>query len=284
MNTTHYLKIEHIIEQQLLASQRKTTAKLPRIILLGMIAGFFVAVGAEASNLASHGIADPGLAKVMAGTVFPIGLMLIIFLTGELFTSDCLISMAVYSKKIPWLLYLRHLVLIYVSNFTGACLMAWMINHSGQLNYNSGAVGAYTIKMAAGKVAVDPAQAFISAILCNILVCLAIFMAAAATDIAGKCLAVFFPIFVFVISGFEHCIANMYYIPAGIFAAANPDYVEKAAELYHISAGQLTALSWGGMIHNLIPVTLGNMTGGMVFVGLSFWYLHGAGQAAGPLR
>lgn len=271
----HYLKIEHIIEQQILAAQRKITVKMPRIILLGIMAGFFVAFGAESSSIAMHGIADVGLARTLAGAVFPIGLMLIIFLGGELFTGNCLMAIAFYSKKIPGLLCLRNLMVVYISNFIGSCLMAWMINNSGQLGYSSGGAGAFTIKVALGKATVEPVQAIISAILCNILVCLAIFMAAAATDIAGKCLAIFFPIFVFVISGFEHCVANMYYIPAGIFAAANPAYVEKAAELYQITAEQLTALSWGGLIHNLIPVTLGNMTGGMLFVGLSYWYLYG---------
>lgn len=271
----HYLKIEQIIEQQILAAQRKITVKMPRIILLGIMAGFFVAFGAESSSIAMHGIADVGLARTLAGAVFPIGLMLIIFLGGELFTGDCLMAMAIYSKKIPGLLCLRNLVVVFISNFIGSCLMAWMINNSGQLGYSSGGAGAFTIKVALGKATVEPVQAFISAILCNVLVCLAIFMAAAATDIAGKCLAIFFPIFVFVISGFEHCVANMYYIPAGIFAAANPAYVEKAAELYQITAEQLTALSWGGLIHNLIFVTLGNIAGGMLFVGLSYWYLYG---------
>lgn len=271
----HYLKIEQIIEQQILAAQRKITVKMPRIILLGIMAGFFVAFGAESSSIAMHGIADVGLARTLAGAVFPIGLMLIIFLGGELFTGDCLMAMAIYSKKIPGLLCLRNLVVVFISNFIGSCLMAWMINNSGQLGYSSGGAGAFTIKVALGKATVEPVQAFISAILCNVLVCLAIFMAAAATDIAGKCLAIFFPIFVFVISGFEHCVANMYYIPAGIFAAANPAYVEKAAELYQITTKQLTALSWGGLIHNLIFVTLGNMAGGMLFVGLSYWYLYG---------
>jgi len=271
----HYLKIQHIIEQQILAAQRKLINKLPRIIMLGVMAGFFVAFGAESSSIAMHGIADVGTARTLAGVVFPIGLMLIIFLGGELFTGDCLMAMAIYSKKIPCLLYLRNLVVVFISNFFGSCLMAWMINNSGQLGYSGGGAGAFTIKVALGKATIDPVPAFISAILCNILVCLAIFMAAAATDIAGKCLAIFFPILVFVISGFEHCVANMYYIPAGIFAAANPAYVEKASELYQITAEQLSALSWGGLIHNLIPVTLGNMAGGMLFVGLSYWYMYG---------
>ncbi len=117
--------------------------------------------------------------------------------------------------------------IVYISNFIGAALMAGMINNCGQLNFSDGGAGAFTIKVALGKVGIDSIQAIVSGILCNVLVCLAIFMAATAKDVAGKCIAIFFPIFVFVISGFEHCVANMYYIPAGIFAAHNPLYVHK---------------------------------------------------------
>lgn len=271
---TNYLTIDRIIAQNIEASQHKTSSRISRTILVGLMAGFFVALGAEGSNLAMHSISNVGLARSLAGAIFPVGLMMVIFLGGELFTSDCLISMALYSKKISWFSELRTLIIVYISNFAGAFLVAWMINNCGQLNYSDGAAGAYTIKVALGKVSVNPYQAFISAILCNVLVCLATFMASAATDIAGKCLAIFFPILLFVISGFEHCVANMYYIPAGILAAANPLYAQQAVDTYHITASQLTSLTWGGMIHNLIPVTLGNMVGGMFFVGLSYWYLY----------
>ena len=152
--------------------------------------------------------------------------------------------------------------------------MAWMINNCGQLNFSDGGAGAFTIKVALGKVGIDPMQAIVSGILCNVLVCLAIFMAATAKDVAGKCIAIFFPIFVFVISGFEHCVANMYYIPAGILAAHNPIYAAKATELYGITAEQLSGLNFGTMFSNLLPVTIGNIIGGMVFVGLLYWYLY----------
>lgn len=269
-----YQTIDQVVAQNVQTGVKKTQTGTKRLLLLGMSAGFFVAFGAEGSSLAMHGVADVGLARTLAGVVFPLGLMMIVMLGGELFTGNCLISMAVLDKKATVKGMLRNLVLIYASNFVGAFLMAWMINHSGQLNYSNGGAGAFTIKVALGKVNVDPFQAVISGILCNVLVCLAIFMAAAAKDIAGKCLGIFFPIFVFVISGFEHCVANMYYIPAGIMAAGNPAYAEKAGELYGITAQQLEGLSWGGMVNNLIPVTIGNIIGGMVFVGLVYWYLY----------
>ena len=266
--------ITEVIEQNIQNGIKKTNLTTKKLILLGIVAGFFIGIGAEASSLAMHGISNVGLARTVAGAVFPIGLMLIVLLGGELFTGNCLISMAVYDKKAKLKGMIRNLIIVYISNFIGAALMAWMINNCGQLNFSDGGAGAFTIKVALGKVGIDPMQAIVSGILCNVLVCLAIFMAATAKDVAGKCIAIFFPIFVFVISGFEHCVANMYYIPAGIFAAQNSLYAAKATELYGISAEQLSGLNFGTMFSNLIPVTIGNIIGGMVFVGLLYWYLY----------
>lgn len=266
--------ITEVIEQNIQNGIKKTNLTTKKLILLGIAAGFFIGIGAEASSLAMHGISNVGLARTVAGAVFPIGLMLIVLLGGELFTGNCLISMAVYDKKAKLKGMIRNLTIVYISNFIGAALMAWMINNCGQLNFSDGGAGAFTIKVALGKVGIDPIQAIVSGILCNVLVCLAIFMAATAKDVAGKCIAIFFPIFVFVISGFEHCVANMYYIPAGIFAAHNPLYAAKATELYGITAEQLSGLNFGTMFSNLVPVTIGNVIGGMVFVGLLYWYLY----------
>lgn len=266
--------ITEVIEQNIQNGIKKTNLTTKKLILLGIAAGFFIGIGAEASSLAMHGISNVGLARTVAGAVFPIGLMLIVLLGGELFTGNCLISMAVYDKKAKLKGMIRNLTIVYISNFIGAALMAWMINNCGQLNFSDGGAGAFTIKVALGKVGIDPMQAMVSGILCNVLVCLAIFMAATAKDVAGKCIAIFFPIFVFVISGFEHCVANMYYIPAGIFAAQNTLYAAKATELYGITAEQLSGLNFGTMFSNLIPVTIGNVIGGMVFVGLLYWYLY----------
>lgn len=266
--------ITEVIEQNIQNGIKKTNLTTKKLILIGIAAGFFIGIGAEASSLAMHGISNVGLARTVAGAVFPIGLMLIVLLGGELFTGNCLISMAVYDKKAKLKGMIRNLTIVYISNFIGAALIAWMINNCGQLNFSDGGAGAFTIKVALGKVGIDPIQAIVSGILCNVLVCLAIFMAATAKDVAGKCIAIFFPIFVFVISGFEHCVANMYYIPAGIFAVQNPLYAAKATELYGITAEQLSGLNFGTIFSNLIPVTIGNIIGGMVFVGLLYWYLY----------
>ena len=246
---------------------------------MGIMAGVCIALGAQSSNVAMHDIANVGLARLVAGCVFPVGLMMIVFIGGELFTGDCMMTMACIKKKISVAALIRTLVIVYIGNMVGAVALAYLVYLSGQYNYTSGALGAFTIKVALGKVSLSFLPALISGILCNILVCAAVLMASTAKDIAGKSLAIFFPIMAFVVSGFEHCVANMYYIPAGIFAAGNPAYVQKAQELYGLGAEKLTGLNWGSFVTvNLLPVTIGNIIGGAVMVGGVCFYLHGKAE------
>ena len=182
--------------------------------------------------------------------------------------------MDVFDKRVTWGGLFRDLIIVFFSNLIGALCVDILIVFSGNLNYSGGLLGAYTIKVAVGKLAISPVQGIASGILCNILVCLAVLMATSARDIAGKVWAIFFPICAFVVGGFEHCVANMFYIPAGIMAAANPDYVAKAKDAYGITAEQIATLTPLNSLHNFIPVTLGNMIGGMVFVGLPLYLIY----------
>lgn len=253
-----------------------TKAKLPtrKMILLGILAGAFIAIGGAASNVAVHNISNVGLARTLAGAIFPVGLMLVVLVGGELFTGNCLMIMAYLDKKFPLSALLRNLVIVYFSNLIGALAVDVLLFYSGQLNYTDGALGAYTIKVALTKTQITPTAAVCSGILCNILVCLAILMAGTAKEIAGKLLAIFFPIWAFVICGFEHCIANMFYIPMGMLATNNPSYVSKANELYHISAEQCASLCSLSITKSFLFVTLGNILGGMLFVGVLFYSIH----------
>lgn len=253
-----------------------TKAKLPtrKMILLGILAGAFIAIGGAASNVAVHNISNVGLARTLAGAIFPVGLMLVVLVGGELFTGNCLMIMAYLDKKFPLSALLRNLVTVYFSNLIGALAVDVLLFFSGQLNYTDGALGAYTIKVALTKSQISLTAAICSGILCNILVCLAILMAGTAKEIAGKLLAIFFPIWAFVICGFEHCIANMFYIPMGMLAASNPDYVTKANELYNITSEQCSHLFSFGITKSFFFVTLGNILGGMLFVGVLFYSIH----------
>ena len=264
-----------IVAANMNSAKGKTELSLLRMILLGIFAGMFITGGASASSLAMHAISNVGLARLVAGAIFPVGLMMIILVGGELFTGDCLMIMGCVHGKFSAKSMLKVLVVVYLSNLIGSLLFAELVNLSGQFNYTNGMLGAFTIKVALGKVNLSFGAAFASGILCNIFVCMAVLMATAAKDISGKIWAIFFPILAFVVSGYEHCVANMYYIPAGIFAAANESYVTSGVNNALFAAGQLSSLNWVNFIvKNLIPVTLGNIVGGMVFVGLPLYLIH----------
>lgn len=264
-----------IVAANMNAAAGKTRLSLLRMILLGILAGMFIAGGASASSVAMHAISNVGLARLVAGSIFPVGLMMIVLVGGELFTGDCLMIMGCVHGKFSVKSMIKVLVVVYLSNFVGSVLFAELVNLSGQYNYTNGLLGAFTIKVALGKVNMSFGAAFASGILCNIFVCMAVLMAAAAKDIAGKIWAIFFPILAFIVSGYEHCVANMYYISAGIFAKANSTYASAAMESYGYTTLQLDSLNWANfVVKNLIPVTLGNIIGGMVFVGLPLYLIH----------
>ena len=252
----------------------KANKKWYKTILFGILAGIFVAIGAQASNFAVHGIKDIGIAKTVAGLVFPIGLIMIVFIGGELFTGNCLLIMAALDKKIRARRMVKNLCLVFLGNLIGAVFIAALISGSGQLDSSHGLLGAYTIKAAVAKIGISPMKAFISGILCNIIVCAAIYMGTIAKDVMGKTFLLFYAIFVFVISSFEHCVANMYYFGAGMMAAKNPEYVALAIEHYGVSSEKIEALNIANSLNNIIPVTLGNAVGGILIIGAFIYYLN----------
>lgn len=270
----YYNNPQEIITANIGTSCMKAELSTYRMILLGMLAGAFIAFGGATSNTAAHGIADVGIARILTGVIFPVGLMMVIFLGAELFTGNCLMIMAVWEKRISWQQMFRNLIVVYFSNMAGALLITVLVVFSGNLNYSGGLLGAYTIKVAIAKISVSPMQGITSGILCNILVCIAILMATAAKDVVGKILAIFFPILAFVVGGFEHSVANMFYIPVGIMAAMNSDYVAMAQKVYGITEEQLSRLNIQGSLQNFIPVTIGNIIGGMLFVGFPLYYVY----------
>jgi formate/nitrite transporter len=268
-----------VFSANLSGNEVKSKLAVPKCVLLGVMAGAFIAFGGATSSAAAHAISNQGLAKLISGCIFPVGLMMIVFVGGELFTGDCMMITGVIAKKYSTLDMIRTLLIVYFSNMLGAVIISILVYFSGLYDYTSGALGAYVIKVAYGKTTIAPFKAVCSGILCNILVCIAVLMATAAKDIAGKVWAIFFPICAFVVGGFEHCVANMYYIPSGILASMNDTYVSKAEELYGITSQQIAAhLNIGGFISNLIPVTIGNIIGGMVFVALPLYTINYKGD------
>lgn len=273
MENSFYTPSE-VIKSNIKSAVAKANLPLAKMILLGMMAGAFIAFGGAASSVAAHGVADVGLARSIAGAIFPVGLMLVVFTGSELFTGNSLMIMAVIDKKITLLKMIRNLVVVYFANFIGALIIDVLVFFSGQFDFSGGGLGAYTIKVALAKTSIAPVTAVISGILCNILVCLAIVLAGTAKDSIGRIFGIFFPIAAFVVCGFEHCVANMFYIPAGMLAATNTAYVQKAHELYGITAQQCSSLTHFAGTESLLFVTIGNIIGGVLFVGVVLYMAH----------
>lgn len=266
---------EEITENYTEIGYKKASRPARKQILLGILAGAFVALAAQGSNVGIHNIELVGIARVLSGALFSTALMMVVIAGGELFTGNTLMVIALIKKRITLRALISGWIFVYIGNILGAVLIAVLIHSSGQLDLSNGMVGGFTIYVATNKVHLSFMNAFILGVLCNWLVCIAVWMASGAQDITGKILAIFFPIWLFTTSGFEHSVANMYYIPAGILAASNPLYVEQA-----IARGstyeRIAALSWESFIFgNLIPVTLGNLIGGVFFVGLTYLVAYG---------
>lgn len=272
---SNYLTPQEILEYAEETAVRKAGMPFRRTMLLSFLAGVFIALASVGSNIISHNITDIGLAKYLAGLIFPTGLILVVVAGAELYTGNNLISIASLSKRVKWSTYAYNLVIVWLGNLAGSVFIALLIYLSGQLDYSSGLLGAYTVKVASVKANLTFVQAFSSGILCNLLVCLAVWMSYGAKDLAGKSLVIFFPIWLFIASGYEHSVANMYYLSAGLFAKSTARYADAAITSYSVSPELLENLnimsSLGG---NLLPVTLGNLAGGALFIGAWYWWAY----------
>lgn len=244
------------------------------MFVLGILAGAYIAFGAELATLVSTGVADKvgfGIAKFITGGVFSVGLMLVVIGGAELFTGNNLIFTGFLVGEVPWYKMLRNWIIVYAGNLAGSLLMVWIMKNTGLVD---GAVGVTALKIGTAKVNLAWGEAFFRGIGCNWLVCLAVWLAFAAKDVVGKIFAIFFPIMAFVASGFEHCIANMYFIPAAMYLKANEAVVATSG----LGEELLANLTWKGFwVSNLVPVTIGNIVGGAIFVGAVYMlaYLRG---------
>lgn len=270
-----FYTIKEAVEQYIDSCKAKAQMPVSRLMGKAILSGMMIAMGAAISSVAAHTVGDVGLARLAAAVVFPVGLMMVILTGMELFTGDCLFAMSVLDRKQSVGGFARLLLLVYIGNFIGAALTAWLLSMSGQWDYSAGMLGAYTIKIAVGKTNISFLQGLISGVLCNILVCFAVLMVLCAKDVTGKLLAVFFVIMLFVTGGFEHCVANMYYITAGLLALRDPAYAELAMEAYGFRSEYLETLNVSAfLLKNLLPVTIGNIIGGAACVGAPLFYLN----------
>lgn len=275
MSEKMYCDPAEILEVTVQKGIAKASTPVWKLLYLGFLAGVFIAFASEGSNMAAFGLfAKPetyGLGKFVAGLIFPVGLMLVLLAGAELFTGNNLIIAAVLEKKVKVSAMLKNWLVVYAGNFIGSVFLAFLIVKSGQLSSGGSLLGGITVKIAYGKVSFSFVQAVFLGIMCNWLVCLAVWLCYGAKDMTGKLLGAFFPIWLFITSGFEHSVANMYYIPAGILAKSVPAYAAASG----LSAEALASLNWTAFfVNNLIPVTLGNIIGGAFFVGTFYWICY----------
>ena len=243
-------------------------ARLPLLAMamLGMAAGGFIGLGALYYTLV---VSDPALsfavARVLGGVTFSLGLILVVVAGAELFTGNNLLVMAWADRRITNRELLRNWTIVYFANAFGAIGLAVIVYLAEHGSLNGGAVGATYVGIAAAKTALPFWEAFFKGVLCNLLVCLAVWLALAGRSVADKVLAIVFPISAFVAAGFEHSVANMYVIPLGIFLR---DEVVTAG----LASG--VSLDWSGFVRNLIPVTLGNIVGGSLMVAIVYHLIY----------
>ena len=238
-------------------------AKMPflKTFLLAIMAGMFIAIAGAGASVAVVSVEAPSVAKLISGCIFPGGLAMVILAGSELFTGNCLLVIPCLTKTIKVKEMVRNLVIVYLGNLVGGLLVCAMLVYGHTFSLFSNGMAEYAVATAAVKTNLSFGDAFLRGIMCNILVCIAVWMGFAAKDAGGKVLAIFLPIMIFVICGYEHSVANMYYVPAGLMAMKE----------YGISAEGLTWMRF--FINNEIPVTLGNIVGGG-FIGTMYWAIY----------
>ncbi|MCH5291133.1 MAG: formate/nitrite transporter family protein [Treponema sp.] len=233
-----------------------------RMLVLAIFAGAFIAFGAVASSVSSCGVQPAPVSRLLGAAVFPVGLMLVLVAGAELFTGNCLLIVPVLERESSAKLMFRNWAVVYVGNLIGSLLIAFTVVYADTFSLYDGKLAEFVVTTAVNKVKFPFVVALLRGVLCNMLVCLAVWVAFSADELAGKIISLYMPIFLFVLCGFEHCVANMYFIPAGILAAAR----------YGINA---EGLNWGTFfLRNLLPVTLGNIIGGMVIIGIGYWFVY----------
>lgn len=255
--------------------EKKARQNIKNNLGLSFIAGIFIALGAVASTVASFNLlADPstiGLGKLIQGLTFTPGLIFVLLAGAELFTGNNLMTIALFDKKISLKDLLKSWLVVYLGNFVGSLFTAFFIYKSGLWQMADNQLAARVILIANQKVNLGFMEGIILGMFCNFLVCLGVWMSFGAKDYQGKVISAFFPILAFVLSGFEHSVANMYYISAGIFAKNIPAFVEKTG----LSGQELSNLNFTNMVtKNLFPVTIGNIIGGAILVGLLYFIAY----------
>lgn len=233
-----------------------------KMLGLGILAGMFIGFAGAASTIGVVTIENPSVARLISAFLFPAGMAMVLVAGSELFTGNNLIILAYLEKKIKLREMLRNWFFVFTGNFIGAAFVAFLVVCGHTPDLYQGVLAENIVEVARNKVSMTFMDAFIRGILCNILVCIAIWASFAAKTVSGKLLMSFWPVMLFVLCGYEHSIADIYFCLSGIFTAGE----------YQITAEGLTFGSF--LIHNLLPVTLGNIVGGAGVIGVGYWAVY----------
>lgn len=242
----------------------KTNLSAFKMVIFGFFAGMFIGFAGIASTTASASIAAPSVAKLVGAMVFPAGMAMVLIAGSELFTGNSLIIIAVLEKKVSVRKMLKNWWYVYIGNFLGAAFIGLLVVYGGTPELFGGALGQAIVNAGAARTNLTVMQGFVRGLLCNILVCIAVWMSFASKNVSGKLLTSYWPVMLFVLCGFEHSVADMYFGVAALAAAAK----------YKIAAESLTWFNF--LFKSLLPITLGNIAGGAGIVGFGYWalYLH----------
>ena len=254
---------------------KKANSSFARTFVLGILGGAFIAIGGMFSTIVQAGGSSMpyGIVKFIAGIAFCVGLLLVVVAGAELFTGNCLLTVAYASKKISLWKMIRNWIIVYFGNFLGALIIVALVFFSGNYLACHGQVGELALKIANTKCGLDFVPALLLGILCNIFVCLAVWLTYAARSVTDKLMAILLPIAAFVAAGFEHSVANMYFIPLGLI-------IKNGAPATFWSDIGKTVADYSAIgfknffIGNLLPVTMGNIIGGGILIGLVYWYAY----------
>ncbi|MGE9958248.1 formate/nitrite transporter family protein [Cloacibacillus porcorum] len=262
----NYKTPPEIAKSAVAAAISKTSLPLLQMTLLGFLAGVYIAMGGYFMIVVTQdaaAFAGIGISKLLGGIVFSLGLFLVVAAGAELFTGNCLMPIGLLAGKISWSGMLRNLSVVYAANFAGALFFALLIFKSGVLSKNC---ADYALSIAAAKVRIPLSQMILRGLLCNWFVGLAVWLTFGALDMSGKFIALLMPITAFVAMGFEHCVANMFFLPLGLMIKSG-----LTAAGAPIPAPELTI---GSIFGNLIPVTIGNIIGAAFFLGVLYFVIY----------
>lgn len=251
------------------ASRVKGNLSIRQMLLMGILAGAYIAFAGWLMTVVSHDMPKflgSGFSRFISGVVFSSGLIFVVISGSELFTGNCMMPLGYLAGYTPMRKILRNWGWVYTANLIGSILVAVLIYSSGLADNE---VGGRALSLAESKMSLPFIQAFSRGILCNWIVVLAVWMAMASDDIIGKIWAIFFPIMTFIASGYEHSVANMYYMSVAMLLKGTPAAVASSG----LAEEALANISLGGFFHNLIPVTLGNIVGGVLFVAIFYYFI-----------